>query len=70
MIRVYFTQDEYDTLIEAAREAQIRFKRARTELRSGNPQYSHWHEDSLNESIDKFKALEQLLLYIIDNNDA
>ena len=55
-----------DDLIMAARDATIRFKRARTEMRAGNEAYSQWDEETLRERIahyinleDKLKALYQ-----------
>ena len=53
-----FSQEEMSELIYAAREAQIRFKRARTLYREGHESYSQWDEDTLNHSVAKFANLE------------
>ena len=58
---ISFTQKEVDNLISAAREATIRFKRARTHFRDGDPNYSHWDEDILTESIQHYSNLEDTL---------
>ena len=69
---VPFTQHEMDDLIYAARDAEIRFKRARTELRKGNEAYSQWDEETLAERITHYKNLEAKLkalyyaYYLID----
>ena len=41
-----FTQDQAYHLVYAAREAQIRYKRARTEKNKGNPAYQMWDDDT------------------------
>ena len=56
-----FNQDEYYDLIYAAREATIRFKRARTEFRKGNEAYSQWDEETLEERITHYTSLEDRL---------
>ena len=48
--------------MEAAREATIRFKRARAELRRENPHYLHFQEDFLTEQLCRFADLEGRLL--------
>ena len=58
MAKFEFTRDEMNDLIYSAREAQIRFKRARTLYREGHESYAMWDEDTLNESISKFSNLE------------
>ena len=58
---IEFTQDEFDDLIYAAREAHIRFKRARTEMNRGNPHYQMFDIDSLNADIAHYTAVENSL---------
>ena len=58
MTQVQFTLEELDDLIYAAREATIRFKRAKTELKRENPNYLHWDIDHLNDKICFFADLE------------
>ena len=57
-VTVEFNQKELDNLISAAREATIRFKRARTHFRNGDENYSHWDEEVLTESIQHYTNLE------------
>ena len=57
-----FSQDEMNDLIYAAREATIRFKRARTEFRSGNQVYSQWSEEDLAERVAHYSKLEEKLV--------
>ena len=57
-----FSPDEVIDMIQAAREATIRFKRARTELRKGNPNYLHFQEDFLTEQMCNFADLEGKLV--------
>jgi len=57
-----FSQDEMNDLIYAAREATIRFKRARTEFRSGNKVYSQWSEEDLAERVAHYSKLEEKLV--------
>ena len=59
---VQFTVEELDDLIYAAREATIRFKRARTELKRENPNYLHWDLEYLHEKICFFADLEGKLI--------
>ena len=56
-----FSKEEMNDLIYSAREAQVRFKRARTLYREGHESYSHWDEETLNYSVDKFANLETSL---------
>ena len=58
---ISFTKEEVDDLIYAAREATIRFKRARTEFRKGNEEYAHWDEEVLREKIMHYANLEATL---------
>ena len=57
-----FSQAEMNDLIYAAREAAIRFKRARTEFRSGNKVYSQWNEKDLAERVAHYSKLEEKLV--------
>ena len=61
MAKFEFSKDEMNDLIYAAREAEIRFKRARTEYRAGNPSYSQWHPEDLEYNIKHYKGMEQML---------
>ena len=56
-----FTQEQAYDLVYAAREAQIRFKRARTEKNKGNPAYQQWDSDRLDECIAHYKEMEHML---------
>ena len=60
-LTVPFTQKELDQMVSAAREATIRFKRARAEFRAGNEAYSHWDEEILRENIAHYSNLESTL---------
>ena len=53
--------EEWDGIICAAREAQIRFKRLRKAVRHGEAGVSHWTEDECNEKMAEYKALEDRL---------
>lgn len=57
-----FTQSEFYDVIYAAREAQIRFKRLRTQLRN-EPlnEYNEWKIDDCTDSINHYKSMEQWL---------
>ena len=61
MAKFEFTRDEMNDMIYAAREARIRFKRARTLFREGHESYSQWDEETLNESIAHYTNLEMML---------
>ena len=56
-----FTRDEMNDLIYSAREARIRFKRARTLFREGHESYSMWDEETLDERIAHYSNLEVML---------
>ncbi len=56
-----FSQDEMYDLVYAAREATIRFKRARTEMRKGNEAYSHYTEEECQADIHKYIRIERNL---------
>ena len=60
-MKMDFTQQEAYDLVYAAREAQIRYRRARTEKRKGNPAYQLWDDDTLDEYIAHYKEMEQML---------
>ena len=57
-----WSSDEFEDMIYAAREAHIRFKRARTEFRKGNEAYSLWDEETLAEKIAHYLDLEAKLI--------
>ena len=59
---VAFNKEEMNELIYSAREATIRFKRARTELHNGNDSYSQWDEEVLAEKIAHYSNLESKLV--------
>ena len=61
-LTVTFTNEEYDDLIYACREAQIRFKRLRTAVRRGDDDVQHWDVDECNEKIEHFADLESKLV--------
>ena len=53
--------EEWDGIICAAREAQIRFKRLRKAVRRGDSDVGHWTEDECNTKMTEYKALEERL---------
>lgn len=56
-----FSKEEMDSMVYSAREARIRFKRARTLFREGNVAYLQWDEDTLAERIAHYTNLEVML---------
>ncbi len=58
MAQFEFSEDEMSDLIYAAREASIRYKRARTFYREGHEDYSHWDEETLSDKISHYKGIE------------
>ena len=56
-----FSKEEMYDMIYAAREARIRFKRARTEMRAENVAYIQWDEESLDYNIKRYTAVEVML---------
>ena len=56
-----FSKEEMNDLIYSAREATIRYKRARTLYREGHESYAMWDEDTLNDKVAKFANLEASL---------
>ena len=63
---VPFAKHEMFDLISAAREAHIRYKRARTELNNNNPRYEMWDIETLNERIEHYLNLESKLLSLYE----
>ena len=61
-IGIMIPVEEFDDLIYAAREATIRFKRARTEFHKGNEAYSMWNVEDLNEKIEYYANIERRLV--------
>ena len=61
-IGIMIPVEEFDDLIYAAREATIRFKRARTEFHKGNEAYSQWNVEDLNEKIEYYANIERRLV--------
>lgn len=58
MTSMDFSREEFNDMIYAARDAGIRFKRARTEFNKGNESYSQWTLEDLDERIQHYKRLE------------
>ena len=56
-----FSQEQFSDMIYAAREATVRFKRARTEFRLGNEAYSHWDEETLAMEVSHYNNMEKFL---------
>ena len=59
--------DDFDTILCAAREAQIRFKRLRKAVRRGDSDVSHWTEGECNAKMAEYKALEDRLTDLYDS---
>ena len=57
-MQMEFSKEEFSDIIYAARDACIRFKRARTEFHRGNESYSQWNLEDLNERIQHYKKME------------
>ena len=62
MKTINFTEDQYDSVCYAAREAQIRFQRLRTQVLAEVPELAHWTIEQLDQKIDHYKKLEDFLL--------
>ncbi len=62
-----FTKEEFNDLIYAAREATIRFTRARSEFRKGNKVYSHWTEEELEDRMQEYVTLESKLVKLYES---
>ncbi len=60
-ITVTYNKEEYDLLVYAAREAQIRFKRLRKRILRDDFDVSHWDIDEVNEQINHWKTQETKL---------
>ncbi len=56
-----FSKEEMNDMVYAAREATIRFKRARTLFRAGDVAYSQWDEETLDYNIKRYTAVEVML---------
>ena len=59
--------DDFDSILCAAREAQIRFKRLRKAVRRGDDDVSHWTEAECNAKMAEYKALEDRLTDLYDS---
>ena len=57
-----FTKAEFDELIAAAKEAGIRWKKARTLWKVGHHAYLRHNEQELEQNIDRFKQTEKMLI--------
>jgi len=57
-----FSNEEFSELIAAAKEAQVRWKKARTLWKVGHHAYLKHNEQELTENINRFKQTEQMLL--------
>ena len=62
MKTITFTEDQYDSICYAAREAQIRFKRLRTQVLAEVPELAHWTVEQLDQKIKHYKELEDFLM--------
>ena len=60
-ITVTYNKEEYDMLVYAAREAQIRFKRLRKRVLRGDTDVCHWDIEEVYEEIERFKTHEAQL---------
>ena len=58
MFNLPLTDDDFNDIIYAAREAQIRFMRLRTQVRAGDPSAHHWSEDECDDKIAHYLKLE------------
>ena len=61
MKTITFTEDQYDSVCYAAREAQIRFKRLRTQVLADVPEMAHWTIEKVDEKIEHYKQIEDFL---------
>ena len=57
-----FTKEEFDELIAAAKEARIRWKKAKTLWKVGHHAYLRHNEQELEQNIDRFKQTEKMLI--------
>ncbi len=57
-----FSNEEFSELIAAAKEAQVRWKKARTLWKVGHHAYLKPNEQELTNNINRFKQTEQMLL--------
>ena len=57
-----FTKKEFGELIAAAKEAGIRWKKARTLWKEGHHAYTRHNEQELRENIERFKQTEKMLI--------
>ena len=57
-----FTKQEFDDLIAAAKEARIRWKKARTLWKVGHHAYLKHNEQELEENIERYKQTEKMLI--------
>ncbi len=62
MKTINLTDDQYDSVCYAAREAQIRFKRLRTQVLAEVPELAHWTVEQLDKKIQHYKELEKFLI--------
>ncbi len=58
MINLPLTQGDFSDIIYAAREAQIRFMRLRTQVRAQDPSVHHWTEEECDDKIAHYLNLE------------
>jgi hypothetical protein len=61
MKTITFTEDQYDSVCYAAREAQIRFSRLRTQILADVPEMAHWTIEKVDEKIEHYKEIEDFL---------
>jgi len=57
-----FSKEEYDELVFAAKEARIRWKKAKTLWKVKHHAYLKHDEKELDENISRFAEVEEMLL--------
>ncbi|QNI53710.1 hypothetical protein SynBIOSE41_01189 [Synechococcus sp. BIOS-E4-1] len=57
-----FTKEEFDELVAAAKEAGIRWKKARTLWKVRHHAYLKHNEQELEENIERYKQTEKMLI--------
>ncbi len=59
--------EDMDDVIYAAREAVVRWKRARTEMRKGNDSYNHLNEGYVDEKLTYWTAHEAKMIRLYED---
>ena len=65
-MRFDFTKEEFNELVAAAKEAGIRWKKARTLWKVGHHAYLKHNEQELEENIERYITIEIILW--VDNH--